>query len=756
MTDAPNSELQSIPSSGAPPKTRVANCGSLNEIVGKLFKDDDSASKNRADVQKMLDGAPPWNPSRLRETGQEDFCNLNWGDGEAALAAAMAGYHDLSDSVETLARFYTRHGRVEQRSDWEGKMGEEFHFSVKKLSDFEQHYQYLIHQFVAHGVGVAYFTDETTPWWSVAGLDDFKIPRGTRANARESQVAACYREMTPAQLYKFIEDEEISRDRGWNVEETRKAIVAAASSSGIGVYTSDSWEKLQAQLKGNDLHVGTVGSQPVKLVHVWVQEFDGKVSHYVTLRDGSNEDYLFEAPSRFDSIDRCFIFFTYGIGTNGLFHSIRGLAHKIFPFVQTLNELRCHTVHGAKLSSSIVLQPEDENSAQDLDILYYNGFAVINPGVRVLDRQIPNLSTNSLPVMRELAMVMQNNTGSYQSRGSSPDGQERTKFEVAAQLQQESVLSTASVNLFYQPWGRLLMEQARRFTAKGVTKDDPGGADILDFQQRCLDRGVPIEALHAVYRVEPNRAVGYGSPQARLLAMDEAMGMLPMISNEVGKNNLLRDRFAVRFPYTQVDRYVPAVDQEVKPPIDAKMAEMETALMLSGQPMSVGATDLDILHATVHLGRLGEVLQQLEQAPELEDLQMQGLGMVLEHSSQHLQLGGQDPTRAQEVAGLNQAFNQMHGVAQRLMSRFAKEQESQAAAGGGEMAPELQQKMQKHQFELQMKAEAHQLKMQQLQESAQQKMALRDAAGAEKIRASSVRQQFQAAQAADRQRSGQG
>lgn len=719
--------LPTIKADGSVPSQRIEDAKSLNEVVTKLIRDDDLSARNRADVQKMLDGAPPFNEGQLQETGQGDRCNLNFGDGAAALEAALAGYHDLTDSVDSLVTLRTTYGDESERTRIEGVIAEEFHRMVKAWPAFEANFQLLCHQFIAHGVGVCYFEDEYDWRWRSTGLNDFKVPRGVRTHEGDCEVAIVLRELNAGQLYKFIRDLD-PEDKRWNVEEVKKALLRC---NGVSNYTANNWEKLQQQLKNNDLHVSTTANANIEIVHVWVQEFSGEISHYITLRDGSNEDFLFKQVKRFDSVNQCYTLFAYGIGTNGTLHSVRGLAHKIYPFVQVTNKLRCQLVDGARMSGSLLLQPS-EGDLEDISILYYGGCAFIPPTVKPITSSLPNVSSNVLPVVNDLSMTMQNNTGSYRSRSVTPDGQGRTKFEVQAQLQSESVMSAAAVNLFYLPWERLLREMFRRVQNKDLTAADPGGREVYDFYIRCEKRGVPREAIFAVDQVRATRAIGYGSPGMRLVALDEFMqysgGFDPL-----GQNNLLRDRVALRVGWSQVDRYVPKVDQGGRAPVDVEIAELQNALMSMGNPATVLPNDQHILHVQGHLPSLESDLYTLESgglSPEL----LTAAKVKAEHIGKHMEMVRPDAIQKKLVSELQRQFNNLAERVQAAQLHAERTQARQEQAAPP-MTPELQAKIEAHQIDQRMRVEDHQLRQQIRAADAAQRQAIADARAAAKLRA---------------------
>ena len=732
-------ELETLKESGKAPRTRIKDAKSAHAIYLSMREADDASAIDRQKIQSMIDGEPPYSPGLLKALGQGYRANLNFGEASSALETALAAYSDLVNSVDKLAMVKTGFGDPSQRVEWEQIISEEFHRTVVDWDEFFYKQQLLAHQFVAYGVGLSFFEDNRNWQWNVCGLRDFKVPRGTPASDSKFEILTIERNFLVGELYRYIENPKVAAELGWNVEETRKAILLSAET---GRASGRDWERLQEELKNNDLNFSHSRSKVVRAVHYFVQEFDGTVSHYIGTRTGDESDFLFKRPSRFQHPNEAFVLFSYGIGTNGLLHSIRGLGYKLFPFVQLSNRLRNAVVDGAMLSSALMVQPATGEDVSNLTLMYNGPLSVLPPGINVVEKSMPNLAGNVLPIVRDLEVVRQNNTGTYSSKQVMPDGDARTATEVNAQLAQQSILGTQAMNLYYTPWQKLLAEQFRRLATVNYRPDEPGGKAAIDFRRRVEARGVPWKAVEGVYRVNAVRAVGAGSPGNRLLAFNEFLQILPRF-DEVGQRNLIRDRVAARVGYDQVDRYLPAAEIE-RIPVDAKIAELENNAMQGGRGVSVNPGENHAVHARVHLEDANRFLQALQQNQVDPRVAMGYLQLQYPHSSAHLEQLASDPTRKQEVGAAREILNLMREAIENIgkqmeaeARRAAQAQAMQGGQGGG-IDPKTAVAIQKAQVEAQIKMQNAKLDQQLKIADTQQKMAIRDAEAAQKIRQNSL------------------
>lgn len=745
------------------PERRIANAANARSIWDNMLIADSTSAKNRANIDDMFDGAPPWDPDVLKNLGQGDRCNLNFGTAHAVLESAFSGYLDLTSSVDVMARCKVKAGTPDQQREWAGVIAEEFHQFMLRWPSFDRNTQVLSKEFIKHGVGVAFFPNDKDWRWSPTGLADAKFPRKAPIDECGIELVMVRKKYLPQELYNFIKDEATAKEAGWAPEFVKNALVNSCNSTTPNRYAD--WEALQKEIKNNDLASSVeVSVSEIPLVHAFVKEFDGRVSFYIFTEEsletgvgaaGSGKDgFLFVKQGFYPSMEKAITVFTYGPG-NGFIHSLRGLGWRIYPQIQMENRLRCQIVDSTMLSSSLLLQISDPKDLDDFGFSFFGPYAVMNGGAKVVERAMPNLSQNAMPIVDDLMRQMENNTGTYHLRNSQPSGQERTKFEVQATLAQQAQLSQAAMNLFYRPWEKLLAEVMRRALASDLTSADPGGKEAFEFRRRCIERGVPAAALETVYDVEAVRAVGYGSPSVRLGALSEIQQMVPML-DEVGRNNAIRDRIAAVVGYQNVDRYLPKITVAQRVPVDAKIAELENGHLMMGQPVTALPGENHAVHTQVHLGEVSNKLAEIQQGADPRPF-IQGLNMLLQHTEPHIQQMSQDPTRDQESGTARKMFQQMSAIVgqitQHEQARMRREAEAMAQAAvpsqlpqGMEGVPaaeqmqadkaqaELAAKLEREKIDMQIKAERAAQEMRIKEEAHRQQMAMDDARMAMKIR----------------------
>lgn len=742
----PDIELQQIDSTtGAAPRTRIRDAASLNNVVRKIVERDLGSALNRQDVQAMVDGKPPWEDTYIKESGQDGRCNLNFQDGKKEVRRKMLGYFDLTDSVPVLGVIHSEFGKdINERARYNAIMSEELHRMQKDWPSFDTYFQLLVQKFCTHGLGFAYRQDDLDWKWYVAGLEDFKVPRGTSLAEDELDLAICFRDVTAGKLYKWMTDAS-DDDNRWDKQEVKEALLKASDAQ--MVFSVGAWEQYETMLKNNDIWAATMAQDVVKIVHAWVVEYSGKVSHYITLRNGGNKNFLFKCENRFDSVHQCFTFFPYEVGTNGTLHSVRGRAHEIYPQAQVLNLLRGQQVDNAKFAGSLLLQPKTPEDSEDLAITFYAGAVYIPPNVDVKNGQLNNPSQGMLPIVQDMSLLLRDE--GIPQTSSSPDGKTRsgdkTKYEVQDEQAKAAVLDTAALTLFYGPWKRLQNETWRRVRNPNLKVSDPGGREVFDFRKRCMNRGVPADALvDPTSWIEPMRAIGFGSPGNRQLALDEFMQYFGNL-DPVGQNNLLRDRFAQKVGYAQVDRYVPEIGSNGRQPFDAEIAALQNAAMSMGVPQPVIPNDHHIIHVQTHQPDIENDLSNLESDQGDPQALLKTAQIKIQHIAQHMQTLKPDKLQEQIVAELTRKFNnELERVqaavlhAQRQAAKEPAAQPNQPSSKedleANSHAQKLQHDHEAHTQRMKHAEELHAATIKNLQDDAAQTRAMREAEAAAKLR----------------------
>jgi hypothetical protein len=713
-------------------RTRLKDAVQGREAYKKMRKADELSAKERSRIQSMLDGERPMDQAELDQNGLGEICNVNWGQAEQLLNLATSPYIDLLESVDTFITTPTSFGDPQLRAEWEQVMSEEFSRMLRNWPEFFPRYLYLIQQFLAHGVVVAFFEDEIDWRPQIAPIGDFLIPRQTRASDEEIEMCSIVRGVAAHELYQKIEDEKLAAELGWDVVATKKAIMGAVQVKEDN--TSLNWEYVQREFKNNDLgYSNGAEASEIKLVFMWVREVDGTISQYVFPEaDSDDKRFLFKGRGRFKTTAQAFTSFCYGVGTNGYFHSIRGLGTKVFSIVQALNRLRCRFYDGIMASSMMMLEAENEEAIENLSLVHIGPFIVKPSGTKFIPMDVPNYNQSVIPGMQDLNSLLQQQAGQYSTEAVFNAQRERTRYEVQAQLESLANINIASLTLFYQPWERLLKEVLRRISRQDYFPQDPGGEAVADFRGRCMERGVPIEALLSldVRRAKVVRAIGNGSSAARSAIMNQ-LYQLSGNYDPQGRQLVLRDLTRTIGGVEAADRYAPAPEQQ-RPPMEAKTAMLENNQLRMGLPVEALESEMHPIHLPIHIQDIEQLIMAVDQGQTTLVEATPQMVPLYEHALAHAEFMQGDPAYPmfkQRLQQLGEYVN--NGI--KAIGKLQREQELAEEA----QSPEQPQGPNPEQLDaaetLRMKTIEAEVRLRMAEEKHQQDLRIRDQRAAQEM-----------------------
>jgi len=723
-------ELGSLDKKGKPVKTRLKDVKSAINIFENLRRADEGSSVNRARIDAMFDGANPYNQNALSSSGQGLKTNLNFGEAQRLLDISLSAYVDLYSSLEKLVEVKSNQTKAPEVDQLEDIVSEELTQLLRCWPEFHSLYLRLCTTFIKHGVAVSYF-DTPDDWkFRVGGFADILMPRQTPASESMIDIAVGRREYHLHELFSFIKNEKAATNVGWSVDEVKRVILKNAKTTGRArSNTYSDWETLQQELKNNDLYEGH-NNPTVSVLHFWVREMDGSVSHYICSEKDS-KDFLYKKVSRYERPDHAYVMFTYGVGSNGTYHSIRGLGHRIFNHIQTSNRLRCQMIDGAMLGSAVMIQPENQRALDELGFTYYGAYAVLSPNVNIIEKAVPNLSTAVKPALEDISNQLALNTDTVSTYGSQQSSPYRNQMQVVADMDVSTRLSGASLNLFYASWNRLLREVVRRVVTS--KKSDPM---LKDFYERCAMRGVPETFIRSLdtMRTKAVRSIGNGSYANRLVALKELQAISGSF-DDVGRKNLTRDIVSTRVGHDLADRYTPQ-QAEPRPTIDTKIAFLENQELMGGEPVPVVDAEMHTAHLTVHLPELNKLIEELNQGVADPVPSLPALQAFYQHISETVQAVAADPSAQGMVSSAKQILNFAEEMINNTSKKVQKMQRDQMAQQGGQESGEqsVSMKMQEHEMKLQMARQKAELDMELKQAKFKQEQAIEDAKTVAKLR----------------------
>tara|TARA_R110000824_G_scaffold125134_6_gene284071 strand:- start:2463 stop:4703 length:2241 start_codon:yes stop_codon:yes gene_type:complete len=669
-------QLKNITKDGVP-ESRLNDPKEVQTMVLNLIRSDDTRSKTRSKVKGLVDGNPPYSASELKKAGRSFQTNVNFREAEGFLNMALSAFYDVFSESQHYASVTCNHGTENQREEYGRIMTEEFDRLQKTDGDFDYMMQLSQHEMVLYGTGPVVFEDAFDWRCKPVRCGNFLVPDETKSNSGDFTVVAIRNSYPVHELYSFIRNEETAKAAGWDVGAAREAIMKAAPSH--RGRKGSSWEYYQQQIRSNDLSY-SAKCDTVDVSHVFYREFPsdenpkGSISHCIIDERGKGDKFLFRKVNRYENWSQCVHVMFYDKG-DGRYHGVKGMGIKFYSALELKNRLRNSLVDSAVARSSIVISPNNPNAMNRMNIINMGAWTIMPPDFDVKQTGMAGALEGPLAVERELEGGLQANLSQYRQR-LEKQGNPRTATEIEAITAQQSVLGKTQLNRYYAQLDELFAERYRRASSSKVTTDVPGGAEALEFQNRCLERGVPMEALRGAKSVRAARTVGRGSPMERRAVMNSMLELSSMLP-EGGREKVIKDAIASMTGWHSLERYFPAPEKDVHAQEQQQEAARENILFRHGTATPVSDLDNHAVHSQVHLEGAEQAMGAAMQG-EVDPMEVMGfLSAALAHTEGHVALMQQDSSRREVAEEMAERLAMLSQAQQQLAKQLAKQREQQ-------------------------------------------------------------------------------
>ena len=680
-------------------ESRLSDAREVQDMVQDMARADEARSHVRSKVKGLVDGNPPYSKHELRKNAQSYRCNVNFREAESFLNMGMSAFYDVFSEVPTYATVRINHTNANIDESYSKIITEEFDRMQKKDGNFDYLMQLSQHEMVLYGHGPMVFED-TLDWrCKPIKAGDLLVPEKTKSNVSEWVVAAVRSVYQVHELHGYIRNEEAASAMGWNVNAVKKAIMAAAPEED-GKNGKQEWEYYQQKIRNNDLSYSSE-CDVVRVAHVYYREFpdeenpQGAITHCMVDMRGDGRQFMFRNVKQFSSWDECIHCLYYDKG-DGQHHSVKGMGVKMFSALELKNRLKCSLIDAAVARTAIHFQPTTPSDLNRTSVVQMGPYTVIPPGMQIQQTNSAGVLDAPLKVEESLEGTLQANLTQYRQR-LEKDGNPRTATEIEALVAQQSILGKTQLNRYYSQLDALFTERYRRAINPDLTEDAPGGAEALEFQKRCRERGVPKSALPAYDYVQATRTNGRGSALERRNTMHQLMAMSTMLP-ETGRQHVIEDTIASMTGFNSLERYFPVPEKDPLQDEHVQEAAHENALFKLGEPFPTSENDNHAIHAESHLTAGFNVLNS--QDPEADKSQTAGyLQLLLNHTAGHMDSLSQDSSRKDKFKELNQSFqelvNAFKSIGQQahaeMEAQMQAQQEAEAIEAGGDAKEQVLQ-----------------------------------------------------------------
>jgi hypothetical protein len=667
---------------------RVRTVADIQAACLTMWSADQTSTYNRALCQAYIDGQTPYSDAKDRMNSTHGRINTNWGFGRRMIIRELMPYTDVLESIgDQLFTVPTKYGDESSQDFMNPILSEGISTMLRRWPMFNYLWQENALMFIRDGVSFCFHDDDSNWQWSVMGLQQMKFPRRSKPCEGLIDACCCKVDLNTAQLSRYIQNEKIAKENGWNVEAVKEAIKKAHP---LTPTIQNDYQQWEAIWKNNDV-IYNITAPTCETWYFWIKEYDQTVSHYIINYDGSGEK-LFESEGNIQSFAQLMTFFTYGIGTNGDLHSIRGLGNFAFQSGNALERVFSSFMQMAMHASTPHLKCASEDAVQGVPMRRQGPYLLLENGAEFLETKTPPFSDTLVPLYQLTAQIFDAESQGSGAMNPVQAMQRKTNLQEQNDTAREGQLSSSAMNLFFPAMERHFREVVRRISRKGYKKDEPGGEEVHWLYNYLERNGVPVEALYEIDHdlLAINTGIGRGSQMARRAAVNSLMQDYYKLDEE-GKSKLLNMRYGAEAGSRIANDLAP-LKPGLRPGQDVSKADDENGFLSSKNPVQIASVKIrpdQNAEAHVmgsHIPFLTELWSMTESPDPREPFAV--ISPVWEHAVSQWEMmdpGAPDapnPAYMQAKETLQQMGEWVTNTAKQV-AKFEKDQQEQAAAQGG-------------------------------------------------------------------------
>jgi hypothetical protein len=765
--------IRGIDADGNAPKRRVYTVSAAMTAYQSMTNSQRVGGRDTrfAVIAGQFAGFPPIPPAEMGRMGMGDMPNVNTREFESS----VRNYADIWNSINCgnleWAEVDAEHEdpmEAERRGKY---LTECFNWALQIWNDppdkgfFNHSGKYILEssirdlQMALFDVGVSMWRDSIDFRFTTIPTRKFLIPEGTKISLENCPAFCVQDDMSAAQLWRM-------RDKkGWNKEQIEKLLYYNQGARGQLSQDRSTYAQWVQWVRENESFVMT-DFTPVPFIHIFTQEFSGKISHSCFSTDTAQgelkkknknkpkeemgpDDFLYDAPESewADSWDQVVALFTDSVDPEGRYHGCKGFGDRNSDMCQFGDLMFNQTARSAIMANMVMFQSSNEGDRQKMNEIVFTPGAILFPEVPIAQLNLKvdigaamgiyDLATRTRNINNRIAPIGERNKA----------GETKTATEVTTDTAKEAQFTGLQVS-HYRATGldKLLAEMYRRIAQPGSAYPEswPGGKVAKRFREKCKEFGIEEKDLLKVKRVRANRNGGSGSMPIDLMKAKE---LLAVATPGKGQWNA---RYEVAAALKGAEMALSFVEPLPDQPTDlTRRISDENLFIQDGKSPLVLPNDAHEVHVPAHVQLLGElqkvVVQFQEQGITPDNIDdavlLKGkLDAGIEHTGAHVQYmseipRGKAPALFEDIVkettkALNALMKMSEAFGEEIAVAAQESQQAQQAQSPEMMKAQVdaQVKMLLAQAEIERKNAAHEAKLGNMAVQAQARTDMKTAA----------------------------
>lgn len=682
----------------------------LDSVVWQLRDADWPRSLNRARIDSLLDGDPPYSGQEVEEN--EINVNVNELSGTVVAHDGRAQFYNGFMKPGNYFTCTTDDGPRHKRADYGKIRTREVNKRMKRSIEYVECLRSQFAMDVSHGIGPCGHRDSDLWCPEAMGIEDVLIPSGTRLTMTNLPFACIYRQFTAMELIKLTRGP--VRDPAWNMPMVNACLewVDQQTSAIMNTNWPEIWapEKMQERIKGDG---GFYSGDQVPTINCWDIYYwnddkkvsgwnrrmildswsqpDGSATFSPSRRNGKPFDKPYDSQFLYNTKNRKWAsnlseivtwqFADLSARAPFKYHTVRSLGFLLYAVCHLQNRLYSKFTEAQFEQMMIyfrVKSADEMQRALRVDLVHKGFVDDSIDFIKAQDRYQVNTPLIQLGLQQNAHIIGRNSASYTSTPNTSQDKRELTATQWMGEANKVTALVSSALNQAYLYQGNSYRESFRRFCKK-----DSKDPDVRAANAACLKQGIPPRVLFnpECWELEPERVIGAGNKTLEMATADWLVQHLQMYSPE-GQQLIKRTAtLAITDDPALTDALVPEAPRVTDTIHDAQLA---AGALMQGLPVAVKSGINHIEYVDTLLVSMAITIQKITKSDNMGNMeQILGLQNLADHIGQHIAIIAQDEKEAQRVKQygdqLGKLMNLVKGFAQRLQEKM----QAQAQQGGG-------------------------------------------------------------------------
>lgn len=658
------------------PRNRaISDVAHLFQIISTLEEARREQNEKNARIMAKYNAERPFEQQELKELGMDWVSNFS----TKPLASAIDKVSPRLTKAVQSARYLTSAalpGIVEGARDKSQRFRQKVTDVIRSWDGWIDFLNEVAQENAVFGFTSVAWLDEYS--WRPAHFrqDSFFVPDGTGQTSSKLQLWIGKQHLMIHEMARFIEDRDAAEAAGWDVDNAVKAINSARPQSIAGAANSSPYTEARTYedaIRESSVSLSLLsGSKTILVYHVFVPEYDGRVSRYLV--DGHAKTLLRVQLDQYPDMSHVVALFSYQ-QANGKLMGSKGVGRELYELAAAVDRNRNSALDRLSLSGKLLVQGEAKQlnrfamSVLGSTVLIPANYTLVTQG-----RIEPNVDA-FIALDRQLVGFMDQIAGGVTPKEFTKD--RTTASEVNLYAAREEEKRDTLLERFLWQLGKLVTTCQRR-----IVDPDTEDEDAKDAREELL-RYMSQEELELIAARPALRTVDdWTELEAQKIAAFAAAKRQDSLYDQ---EKLQRYEASALVSEDFADEVmVPSPDPTVLSEQSRQQA-LENVLLERGEPVPVSPRDNHQVHIEVLKPRLAVVAESLQQPDEQVLAVFEGM---LVHWNEHITMavaaGADKEMFAEDLRQIKESAKQL-GELQAAMAVAAEQQQMMQQPPGGEI-----------------------------------------------------------------------